>query len=93
MPSTLWIWDLSKLRVAAILQQVSPIRAAVWHPFRDIVAVATSSAKLYFWCISGAYCVDVPYSGDCPLSVSPVRKCDLSFSCRCDERLTGATLT
>ena len=36
-----------------------------WHPQRDVLAVCTGSSRVYFWSLSGAFCVDLPYQGVC----------------------------
>jgi hypothetical protein len=76
MPSTVWIWDLSSLRLIAVLHHLLPVRSAVcltlslcvdcnksWHPFREVLLVTTSSSRFYLWSLKGAFCVDVPYHG------------------------------
>ncbi|CAM8973504.1 unnamed protein product [Rhodiola kirilowii] len=60
MPTTLWIWDIKHLELAAILVQKDPIRAAAWDPTCTRLVMCTGTSHLYMWSPSGAYCVNVP---------------------------------
>lgn len=60
MPTVLWIWDISRLELAALLIQRDPIRAAAWDPIYPRVAFCTGSSHLYMWTPAGACCVKVP---------------------------------
>ncbi|KAH7353037.1 hypothetical protein KP509_19G076200 [Ceratopteris richardii] len=58
--SVLWIWDISRLELAALLIQKGVIRAAAWDPVYPRVALCTGSSQLYMWTPAGACCVKVP---------------------------------
>lgn len=60
MPTSLWIWDICQLRLAAVLIQKDTIRAAAWDPTSARLAVCTGTSHLYIWTPSGAFCVNVP---------------------------------
>lgn len=60
MPTTLWIWHIHHLELAAILVQKDPIRAAAWDPTGPRLVLCTGSPQLYMWTPSGAYCVNIP---------------------------------
>lgn len=60
MPTTLWIWDMQQLQLAAILLQKDSIKAAAWDPTSCRLAFCTGSSHLYMWTPSGAYCVSIP---------------------------------
>lgn len=60
MPTELWIWDICRLELAALLIQKEPIRAAAWDPVYPRVALCTGSSHLYMWTPSGACCVNIP---------------------------------
>jgi len=63
MPSALWIWDVSKLALAAIVLQIQPIKMAMWDPNParpPRLALCTANGKIYFWRSSGCSCVGVP---------------------------------
>ena len=59
-PSVLWIWDVSRLELAALLIHKEPIRAAAWDPIYPRVALCTGTSNLYMWTPAGACCVKVP---------------------------------
>nr|AGT21477.1 WD40 repeat-like superfamily protein [Tarenaya spinosa] len=70
MPTALWIWDIHRLEVAAILVQKEPVRAAAWDPICTRLVICTGSSHLYMWTPSGAYCVSNPLPG---FSISDVK--------------------
>lgn len=60
MPTALWIWDICRLELAAILVQKEAIRAVAWDPTCTRLVLCTGSSHLYMWTPSGAYCVNIP---------------------------------
>jgi hypothetical protein len=60
MPTALWIWDICRLELAAVLLQKDPIRAAAWDPTCPRLVLCTESSHLYMWTPSGAFCVNIP---------------------------------
>ncbi|KAG1354396.1 putative WD repeat-containing protein WRAP73 [Cocos nucifera] len=60
MPTVLWIWDICRLELAAVLVQKEPIRAAAWEPTCPRLVLCTGSPHLYMWSPSGACCVNIP---------------------------------
>ncbi|CAI0450571.1 unnamed protein product [Linum tenue] len=46
MPTTLWIWDIHHLELAAILVQKDPIRAAAWDPTCTRLVLCTDGSCL-----------------------------------------------
>jgi len=60
MPTALWIWDICRLELAAVLVQKDPIRAAAWDPTCTRLVLCTESPHLYMWTPSGACCVNIP---------------------------------
>ncbi|EMS65817.1 WD repeat-containing protein WRAP73 [Triticum urartu] len=60
MPTVLWIWDICRLELAAVLVQKDPIRAAAWDPTCPRLVLCTESPHLYMWTPSGACCVNIP---------------------------------
>lgn len=60
MPTVLWIWDIRRLELAAVLMQKDPIRAATWDPTCPRLVLCTGSPILYMWSPSGACCVNIP---------------------------------
>ncbi|GJM91471.1 hypothetical protein PR202_ga07846 [Eleusine coracana subsp. coracana] len=61
MPTALWIWDICRLELAAVLVQKDPIRAAAWDPNCPRLALCTESTHLYMWTPSRVACVNVPF--------------------------------
>ncbi|CAD6212057.1 unnamed protein product [Miscanthus lutarioriparius] len=60
MPTALWIWDICRLELAAVLVQKDPICAAAWDPTCTRLVLRTESPHLYMWTPSGACCVNIP---------------------------------
>ena len=63
MPHTLWIWDIQKLSVCAVLVQSAPIKCVDWDPTKTRLALCTGVNKLYMWSPAGGLCVEVPVEG------------------------------
>ncbi|KAK0041313.1 WD repeat-containing protein WRAP73 [Biomphalaria pfeifferi] len=63
MPCVLWIWDIRKLGLCAVLLQTNPIKAVKWDPCSQRLALCTSTNKLYMWSPSGCLSVQVPVEG------------------------------
>lgn len=63
MATTLWIWDMSKLQLAAVLQQTSKVTDIAWDPKQSRLLMCTGSSIVYLWSPDGASCVHVPLSG------------------------------
>ncbi|XP_057778536.1 uncharacterized protein LOC130997287 [Salvia miltiorrhiza] len=61
MPTVVWVWDVQRLELAAILIQKDPVRAAAWDPTCPRLVICTGSSNLYMWTPSGAYCINVPF--------------------------------
>ncbi|XP_051143651.1 uncharacterized protein LOC127260049 [Andrographis paniculata] len=61
MPTVLWIWDVQRLELSAILIQKDSIRAAAWDPNGPRLVLCTGSNNLYMWTPAGAYCINVPF--------------------------------
>lgn len=62
MPTALWIWEVQKLRLSALLLQESPIRSVSWDPMRPRLALCTASSSLYIWSPKGTLSVQIPGS-------------------------------
>ena len=60
MPCAVWLWDVASLSQVVLLKQMSAIRALVWHPTRQLLAIATGSGSIYFWSPSGCLCAQIP---------------------------------
>ena len=53
MPRTLWVWDGEKLLLHSVLVHQGGVRAAAWNPSRQLLAIATGSAKVFMWSPEG----------------------------------------
>eukprot|EP01112_Ceratiomyxa_fruticulosa_P007573 TRINITY_DN1970_c0_g1_i3.p1 TRINITY_DN1970_c0_g1~~TRINITY_DN1970_c0_g1_i3.p1 ORF type:complete len:452 (-),score=74.72 TRINITY_DN1970_c0_g1_i3:49-1404(-) len=63
MPTALWIWDVSKLSLLALILQLQPVKTAKWDPNKTRaprLALCTSNGKIYFWRPNGCSCVVIP---------------------------------
>ncbi|XP_052286453.1 WD repeat-containing protein WRAP73-like isoform X1 [Dreissena polymorpha] len=63
MPHTLWIWDIQKLALCAVIIQAAPIKHVEWDPLKTRLALCTGVNKLYMWSPAGSLCVEVPVEG------------------------------
>ncbi|KAI8904993.1 hypothetical protein EDD86DRAFT_212022 [Gorgonomyces haynaldii] len=61
-PTSLWIWDMTVLRVSVVLQQQSPIKTFAWNPIvPGRLAFCTSNGYIYLWDVQfGAEAIQVP---------------------------------
>lgn len=64
VPNAVWIWDVQKLRLFVVLEQLSPVRAFQWDPQRPRLAICTGSSKVYLWSRAGCVSVQVPGEGE-----------------------------
>ena len=63
MPRALWVWDPLRGLRSLVVQQ-GPIRAAAWHPTRQLLAFCSGSAKVYVWSPQGCRTAPLPAAGD-----------------------------
>ena len=70
MPTSLWVWDMRKLCLLAVLEQLAPVRCFQWDPKRPRLALCTGNGKLYLWSPAGCVSVQVPVEGKVPPHVS-----------------------
>ncbi|KAB1268169.1 WD repeat-containing protein WRAP73 [Camelus dromedarius] len=64
IPNAVWVWDVQKLRLFAVLEQLSAVRAFQWDPRQPRLAVCTGGSKVYLWSPAGCVSVQVPGEGD-----------------------------
>lgn len=60
MPNTIWIWDMTKLKLVVILVQSCPVSDFKWDPLQPRLALCTGNNKLYLWSPAGCVSVTVP---------------------------------
>ncbi|PNJ47926.1 WRAP73 isoform 4 [Pongo abelii] len=63
IPNAVWVWDIQKLRLFAVLEQLSPVRAFQWDPQQPRLAICTGGSRLYLWSPAGCMSVQVPGEG------------------------------
>jgi WD40 repeat protein len=63
-PTTVWIWDIPRVSLVAVLTHVHPVRDTRWDPTSDRLALCTNTGRLYLWSLDG--CVSVVVSCDHP---------------------------
>lgn len=64
MASVVWVWDLQKMNLEAVLEQTSAVRCFQWDPKRPRLALCTGNTKLYLWSPAGCASVQVPTEGN-----------------------------
>ncbi|KAK2493697.1 hypothetical protein MC885_010390, partial [Smutsia gigantea] len=64
VPNAVWIWDVRKLRLFAVLEQLHPVRSFHWDPQQPRLAICTGGSKVYLWSPAGCISVQVPGEGE-----------------------------
>uniref|UniRef100_A0A8C8YM67 WD repeat containing, antisense to TP73 n=1 Tax=Prolemur simus TaxID=1328070 RepID=A0A8C8YM67_PROSS len=67
VPNAVWVWDMQKLRLFVVLEQLSPVRSFQWDPQQPRLAICTGGSKVYLWSPAGCASVQVPGEGDFPV--------------------------
>ena len=60
LPTTVWLWDVTSLRLAALLVQSCPVRSLAWDPALPRLALVTGQSSLHLWTPLGALISRVP---------------------------------
>lgn len=63
MASVVWVWDMQKMSLEAVLEHTSAVRCFQWDPRRPRLALCTGNTKLYLWSPAGCVSVQVPTEG------------------------------
>ena len=64
VPNAVWIWDIRKLRLFVVLEQLGPVRTFQWDPQQPRLAICTGGSKVYLWSPAGCVSVQVPGEGE-----------------------------
>ncbi|XP_049657606.1 WD repeat-containing protein WRAP73 isoform X2 [Accipiter gentilis] len=64
IPNAVWIWDIQKLKLFVVLEQLCAIQSFQWDPRQPRLAVCTGNSKVYLWSPAGCVSVQVPVEGD-----------------------------
>nr|XP_020013969.1 WD repeat-containing protein WRAP73 isoform X3 [Castor canadensis] len=67
VPNAVWVWDIQKLRLFVVLEQLCPVRSFQWDPQQARLAICTGGSKVYLWSPAGCMSVQVPGEGDFPV--------------------------
>lgn len=63
MPTAIWVWDMQKMSLEAVLEHTLSVRCFLWDPCRPRLALCTGNSKLYLWSPGGCVSVQVPVEG------------------------------
>ena len=55
-----YVWDVTKLRIAVALVQKNEVKALRWSPVRNQLAICCGGECVYLWSPEGASCVTIP---------------------------------
>nr|XP_056721358.1 WD repeat-containing protein WRAP73 isoform X2 [Euleptes europaea] len=64
IPNAVWIWDMQKMKLFVVLEQLCPVQLFQWDPCRSRLAVCTANSRIYLWSPAGCVSVQVPVEGD-----------------------------
>lgn len=67
VPNAVWVWDIRKLRLSAVLEQLGAVRAFQWDPQQPRLAICTGGPRVHLWSPAGCVSVQVPGEGDFPV--------------------------
>lgn len=94
MATAVWVWDLQKMSLEAVLEQTSAVRCFQWDPKRPRLALCTGNGKLYLWSPAGCASVQVPTEGSVLLPSCDIWSRELTciggqvlFSARGEQKL------
>lgn len=59
-PTIIWIWDVPRLQLSAMLLQQDPVRSFAWHSAQPLLAACCGNQNIYLWTPSGASCATAP---------------------------------
>lgn len=63
MATAVWVWDMQRMSLEAVLEHTSAVRCFLWDPCRPRLALCTGNRKLYLWSPGGCVSVQVPDEG------------------------------
>ncbi|XP_060787460.1 WD repeat-containing protein WRAP73 isoform X3 [Neoarius graeffei] len=63
MAQCVWLWDMQRLSLQAVLEHTSAVRCFAWDPRRPRLALCTGNTKLYLWSPAGCVSVKVEVEG------------------------------
>mmetsp|Transcript_481 Transcript_481/g.1053 ORF Transcript_481/g.1053 Transcript_481/m.1053 type:complete len:436 (-) Transcript_481:31-1338(-) len=60
MPTSVWIWDMTRLELVTVLLQKDPVKSVDWDPVHNRLALCTGGTRVFLWAPEGASCVHIP---------------------------------
>lgn len=69
MGLAVWVWDMQRLSLAALLLHSQPVEALQWDPLQPRLAIATGNSRLYLWSPAGCVSVCIPAPADASFSL------------------------
>ena len=73
MPNAVWVWDMTKLLVAAVLIHISPVKTFKFAPHSQQLYIGTGESRIFIWSPKGASVENLPrndFSAHGPNAVS-----------------------
>ncbi|XP_077167214.1 WD repeat-containing protein WRAP73 isoform X2 [Paroedura picta] len=64
IPNAVWIWDMQKMKLFVVLEQLCAVQQFQWDPCRSRLAVCTANSRVYLWSLAGCVSVQIPVEGD-----------------------------
>ncbi|KAM8831088.1 WD repeat-containing protein WRAP73 [Synchiropus picturatus] len=64
MATAVWVWDMNKMSLRAVLDHTAAIRCFQWDPQRPRLAICTGQSKLHLWSPAGCVSVNIPHEGN-----------------------------
>ncbi|KAF3696719.1 WD repeat-containing protein WRAP73 [Channa argus] len=85
MATAVWVWDMQKMSLEAVLEQTSAVRCFQWDPRHPRLALCTANTKLYLWSPAGCVSVQVPSEVSASLLPGGFQVQSLSWHCSGDS--------
>mgnify|MGYP000928606455 CR=1 FL=1 len=60
MPAAVFVWDMAKLELAAVLMHLHSIRSFKFAPHSQQLFIGTGQSRVFMWSPRGASVVDLP---------------------------------
>ncbi|XP_064534433.1 WD repeat-containing protein WRAP73 isoform X1 [Pseudopipra pipra] len=64
IPNAVWVWDIRRLKLLVVLEQLCPVQGFQWDPRQPRLALCTGTSRVFLWSPAGCVAVQVPGEGD-----------------------------
>ncbi|XP_064893941.1 WD repeat-containing protein WRAP73 isoform X3 [Columba livia] len=78
IPNAVWIWDIQKLKLFVVLEQLCAVQSFQWDPRQPRLAVCTGNSKVYLWSPAGCVAVQVPLEARAQTNSCSLTNCSVS---------------